>query len=724
MTAVRDAALDYASRGFSVLPLRPNDKKPALLDWKPLQKKAWGAKEINEWWASNPDHGVGILTGKISGFDAIDLDGPHARDLLLAVAPTVPKTLAVKTPHGNHVYIEHDSALKQGAAFLTDDCEKQCQVDVRSEGGYVVAPPTVIGEAEYSWVTEHPIAQWEECVTALLASRNGTKPTPLPVDRQPRWVASALIEGAPEGQRNETATRLAGYFHAHGMPEDVVLATLKQFADACSPPMDYVELDGVIKSVSRYAQGGPQPFLWQGDTIPPPEAQFLADNRVRFHWQEQGLTITLERVKMKGESIPCLLTVSTDGSGILYGPIRFDLMSGTQRTTARRAMPDLFAWEGYFNYLATIVRDHHTQIEPTVDLATVLPKGQAEWLIQPLVRGTKPYIVFGDGGAGKSTVCLAIALSLAIGRGVIPGIDVNSEGQTLYLDYEQEDEDVAATLFALAAGMNEAPRGVIYQRMAAPVADHVEQIKRTVKEHGIRLLIIDHIVAACGGDAKDEDSARIFFAALREIGVASISVGHVAKGNDKTVYGSTFWTNFARGMFKIEGFQEPNSNVNHIEIFNTKNNRDTLMRPLAFNITYVGEDPDLSIVFKTADIQSDSETAKRLGWVARVTAVLKGGALTAAEIATELDEPREVVSRELGRAGRKDTHWAMLTGTLKWGLLAHHIPRDMPRDGDSPPRSLKGSLGDGDEIPRDGKEKERDDGMEGKTWSPFSQKWV
>jgi hypothetical protein len=308
-------------------------------------------------------------------------------------------------------------------------------------------------------------------------------------------------------------------------------------------------------------------------------------------------------------------------------------------------------------------------------------------------------------------------LSLAVGKSLIPGIEVQSEGNSLYLDYEQEDEDVAATLFALAAGVSESARGVIYQRMNGPVSDHVEQLKRTVKEHSIRLLIVDHIVAASGGDAKDEDSARIFFAALREIGVATLAIGHVAKGNDKTVYGSTFWTNFARGMFKIEGFQEPNSPVNHVELFNTKNNRGSLMRPLAFDVVYAGDEPDMNIVFKSADIQSDSQTAKTLGWVERISATIRRGAMTASDIATELNESRETVSRELQRPGRKDTHWAMQTGTQKWGLLQqapdHQIPRDIPRDIPTPPP--KGGLG----VVGNEKEEDRD----GMKFNSFTNQW-
>ena len=678
---VLTAALAYQKQGYQVIPLTPNQKTPRIKEW---QKARWGVFEINDWWGQNPADGIGIITGNPSGISVCDLDGPHAFQLLKDNGITPPKTRSVKTPHGRHLYYEYDGDFGQGAGFLKADCEceKSCAVDGRNDGGYVVAPPTPVDGYEYT-VTDEPIAPFGEVPTYLMG-KTGTKGTAerLPASNQPKWIADALINGAPQGQRNDMASRLAGYFHSKQMGADVIEATLRTFADNCTPPMDYGELAEVIKSVARYT---PKPFQWQGEHLPAPETQFLTDNRARFHWEAQGLTIILERVRLHGETAPCLLTVMTADNGTLYGPIRFDLFSGTQRTTARRAMPDLYPWEGYFNYLASLVREHFTQIEPTIDLSTVVPKGEGEWLIEPLIRGTKPYICFGDGGAGKSTFCTMLGLILATGKELIPNIKALTTGNSLYLDYEQEEEDVAATMQALARGADVTASGIIYQRMSGPVIDHTEQIKRTVKEHSIRLLIVDHIVAACGGDAKDEDSARVFFAALRDIGVATIAIGHVAKGNDKTVYGSTFWTNFARGMFKIEGFQEPESNVNHVELYNTKNNRGTLMRPMAYDVTYEGNGNEQTITFRNADIQSDSQTAKSLGWVERISAVLKHGAMTAGDIATEIDESRETVSRELGRAGRKGTHWQMLIGTQKWGLLEHHIPRDIPRDIPTPP---------------------------------------
>jgi hypothetical protein len=148
MDELRDAALRYAAEGFSVLPLRPNDKRPAIHEWKPLQKTPWTTREINEWWGEHPESNIGIITGEISGVSVIDLDGPHAPALLKAQGLSQPKTRTVKTPHGFHLYVTYDPRLPQTAGILQAgdecDCSKKCSIDTRSNGGYVVAPPSVV----------------------------------------------------------------------------------------------------------------------------------------------------------------------------------------------------------------------------------------------------------------------------------------------------------------------------------------------------------------------------------------------------------------------------------------------------------------------------------------------------------------------------------------------------------------------------------------------------
>ena len=67
--------------------------------------------------------------------------------------------------------------------------------------------------------------------------------------------------GVAETQRNETATRLIGYYHHKGLPESVILTIMEAFARQCQPPMERHELARTIQSVLRYPSGAPKAWV-------------------------------------------------------------------------------------------------------------------------------------------------------------------------------------------------------------------------------------------------------------------------------------------------------------------------------------------------------------------------------------------------------------------------------------------------------------------------------
>ena len=66
-----DAALKYARRGFSVIPVK-KDKKPFLRSWKPYQTKRATEQQIRQWWQRWPEANPAIVTGEISGVDVVE----------------------------------------------------------------------------------------------------------------------------------------------------------------------------------------------------------------------------------------------------------------------------------------------------------------------------------------------------------------------------------------------------------------------------------------------------------------------------------------------------------------------------------------------------------------------------------------------------------------------------------------------------------------------------
>jgi hypothetical protein len=135
-----DVALEYSRRGRRILPLPPLSKSP--------RAKSHGVTDatndelqIKSWWTQNPQYGIGLATG--SGLIVLDIDGQRGKaslSKLVGMLEALPPTVEVHTPGkggGWHLY------YKTGGRVLPSRNEIADCIDVRGEGGYVVAPPTL-----------------------------------------------------------------------------------------------------------------------------------------------------------------------------------------------------------------------------------------------------------------------------------------------------------------------------------------------------------------------------------------------------------------------------------------------------------------------------------------------------------------------------------------------------------------------------------------------------
>ncbi len=130
-------AFKYHTLGYSVMPLRA-DKRPSLKSWVELQTTPWTDEKVMEYWEKHKDANVGILTGKISGITVIDIDTSGSTNPV--PLDTFPQTYTVKTPSGGyHLYYQYTDAIRQTAKSFP----QFPNVDIRNDGGYVVAPPSV-----------------------------------------------------------------------------------------------------------------------------------------------------------------------------------------------------------------------------------------------------------------------------------------------------------------------------------------------------------------------------------------------------------------------------------------------------------------------------------------------------------------------------------------------------------------------------------------------------
>lgn len=141
------AALDFASRGFSVLPLKESTKIPAISNWQ--ERASTEISEIEDWFKEFPNCNYGLLMGR--GCCVLDIDVKSEKNgfayLKSRCTESLPdNTLVVRTPTGGkHYYFRNQRPLK--TVHLPDG------LDFISAGGYVVGPGSIVAGGTYSVLT-------------------------------------------------------------------------------------------------------------------------------------------------------------------------------------------------------------------------------------------------------------------------------------------------------------------------------------------------------------------------------------------------------------------------------------------------------------------------------------------------------------------------------------------------------------------------------------------
>lgn len=169
MTELGEAALGYAGRGWRVFPLhgfvngactcgRPSCSSPGKhpLVRRGLYEASTDARVIKEWWRRWRSANVGVATGAVSQIAVIDVDLPGALvSLPRLVEVELPATLTGLTGGGglHLMYRCIDEELGNSAGRLPGLDGDLPGIDLRANGGYVVAPPsTHASGGYYSWL--------------------------------------------------------------------------------------------------------------------------------------------------------------------------------------------------------------------------------------------------------------------------------------------------------------------------------------------------------------------------------------------------------------------------------------------------------------------------------------------------------------------------------------------------------------------------------------------
>src|SRR5262245_8467345 len=153
-----NAAADLVSLGFRIFPVAPLDKLPMVKSWQKVATT--DADQIAAWDEQFPNANIGIATGIASGAIVLDLDEKDGRSgirdlaVLASKGKRLPPCPTAATPSGGrHLFFGAVSGLRNIAGVSAAGRGLGPGIDVRADGGFVVAAPSELPNGRYRWRT-------------------------------------------------------------------------------------------------------------------------------------------------------------------------------------------------------------------------------------------------------------------------------------------------------------------------------------------------------------------------------------------------------------------------------------------------------------------------------------------------------------------------------------------------------------------------------------------
>lgn len=361
----------------------------------------------------------------------------------------------------------------------------------------------------------------------------------------------------------------------------------------------------------------------------------------RYRWPApEGVEIEIDQVRQKSDDWLGYMTVRYLSPGVtphlFEGSHNLSALQG--RTNLARHLASRIEgvdWPAYLEMACVLTVRAEREGEPFITVGS-LPEEEERpfWIIEPVVRVGLPTILFGDGGAGKSTTALMLAATVLSGQ-AIAGFVPTWTAPVLYLDWETDKEEINDTLKALRVGHGLDIPDIYYRRESWPLHQSVRQIKRFIDEKGIVLAVVDSLGAACGGEPESAETALKLFGAIRSLGCATLCISHITKtGANGKPFGSVYFHNSARLTFELRRHQLPEASEMHVGIYHQKANKGKRQRDVGLCVSFT---EDTSIRFEREEIPADAtELVAAMPQAEQIRRCLQqaGESLTADDIAS------------------------------------------------------------------------------------------
>ena len=236
-----EAALSYIAEGLPVFPCKA-DKTPCTP--RGLKDATLLPDGVTKYWTIWPQAGIGMVTEGliVLDFDA-DKGGLGSLNEMIEQYGKFPDTRVHQTGGGGlHFLFRNVNGKDHRNAVNFAGYQG---VDIRANGGYIIAPPSVHASGNaYEVLDPSPIAPCPDWLTSLLGARG----KPVPLEQVDGQVVIA------EGRRNASLASLAGAMRRQGCSQAIIeRALLETNSQQCNPPLPEKDILRIAGSISRYA---------------------------------------------------------------------------------------------------------------------------------------------------------------------------------------------------------------------------------------------------------------------------------------------------------------------------------------------------------------------------------------------------------------------------------------------------------------------------------------
>lgn len=258
LTELGKAAVWYAGHGFAVFPLGTRSKRPittnGLKDWTDDPENA------ADCWRRFPTSNIGLVCGMPShGLLVIDLDVSDEKDGMATLREwekangELPETAeSITGSGGRHLFYRTDRT------GIHPSVNHELGVDVRSDGSYVIPPPSIHPSGElYEWWADPRdvgIAEADGAVYDFIdyVQRNGGEDELKKPNGKFR-----LPDKIPKGARDDTLFKFAAHLRAIGRSDEEIFTNVAGAnVTRCDVPLEQSEVERIVKSACRYDRGG------------------------------------------------------------------------------------------------------------------------------------------------------------------------------------------------------------------------------------------------------------------------------------------------------------------------------------------------------------------------------------------------------------------------------------------------------------------------------------